>query len=81
MGPAGQHRATGAPVAPAVGRGIVSRRALLDILGNAGRVTVVSAPPGSGKTFLLRAGIAEPGVAEHAAWVAVQPEERDPERF
>src|SRR5215468_9307066 len=81
MGPAGQHRATGAPVAPAVGRGIVSRRALLDILGNAGRVTVVSAPPGSGKTLLLRSWIAEPGVAEHAAWVAVQPEERDPERF
>src|SRR5262249_8649037 len=81
MGPVGQHRATGAPVAPAVGRGIVSRRALLDILGNAGRVTVVSAPPGSGKTLLLRSWIAEPGVAEHAAWVAVQPEERDPERF
>src|SRR5215472_5280175 len=81
MGPAAQHRATGAPVAPAVGGGIVTRRALLDILGNAGRVTVVSAPPGSGKTLLLRSWIAEPGVAEHAAWVAVQPEERDPERF
>src|SRR5215468_5959698 len=81
MGPAAQHSATGAPVAPAVGGGIVTRRALLDILGNAGRVTVVSAPPGSGKTLLLRSWIAEPGVAEHAAWVAVQPEERDPERF
>src|SRR5215469_4255646 len=81
MGPATQHGATGAPVAPAVGGGIVSRRSLLDILGNAGRVTVVSAPPGSGKTLLLRSWIAEPGVAEHAAWVAVEPEERDPERF
>src|SRR5215831_16463184 len=81
MGPAGQHRATGAPVAPAVGGGIVSRRALLDILGNAGRVSVVSAPAGSGKTLLLRSWIAESGMAERAAWVPGQPEVHDPQRF
>src|SRR5215469_7498980 len=81
MGPATQHGATGAPVAPAVGGGIVSRRALLDILGNAGRVSVVSAPAGSGKTLLLRSWIAEPGMAERAAWVPGQPEVRDPQRF
>ena len=82
MGPATQHGATGAPVAPpAVGGGIVSRRALLDILGNAGRVSVVSAPAGSGKTLLLRSWIAESGMAERAAWVSGQPEMRDPQRF
>ena len=82
MGPATQHGATGAPVAPpAVGGGIVSRRALLDILGNAGRVSVVSAPAGSGKTLLLRSWIAESGMAERAAWVPGQPEMRDPQRF
>jgi len=41
----------GAPV-PAVGGGIVSRLALFERLGRAGRVTQVSAPAGSGKTFL-----------------------------
>src|SRR5258707_2371020 len=52
----------GAPV-PAVRGGIVSRRALFQLLGRAGRVTQVSAPPGSGKTFLLRSwiGAAGPG--------------------
>src|SRR5215467_3095209 len=81
MGPATHHGATGAPVAPAVGGGIVSRRALLDVLGNAGRVSVVSAPAGSGKTLLLRSWIAESGMAERAAWVPGQPEVRDPQRF
>jgi ATP/maltotriose-dependent transcriptional regulator MalT len=36
-------------------RGLVSRRGLFNVLDRAllGRVTVVSAPPGSGKTFLF----------------------------
>jgi LuxR family transcriptional regulator, maltose regulon positive regulatory protein len=69
-----------APLAPAVG-GIVSRRELFARLGKAGRVTDVSAPPGSGKTLLLRSWIAESGLPERAAWVAVQAGERDPQRF
>ena len=44
-------------------------------------MTEVSAPPGSGKTFLLRSWIAGASLAERAAWVAVQGEERDPQRF
>jgi LuxR family transcriptional regulator, maltose regulon positive regulatory protein len=44
-------------------------------------VTVVSAPPGSGKTVLLRSWIGEAGLAERAAWVAVGQDERDPQRF
>jgi len=44
-------------------------------------VTVVSAPPGSGKTVLLRSWIGQAGLAEHAAWVAVGRDERDPQRF
>jgi LuxR family transcriptional regulator, maltose regulon positive regulatory protein len=59
-----------APVAPAVGR-VVSRRELFGRLGSAGRVTDVSAPPGSGKTMLLRSWIGKPGLAERAAWVGV----------
>ena len=70
----------GAPVA-AVRGGIVSRRALLARLGRAGRVTQVSAPAGSGKTFLLRSWIGAAGLAESTAWVSVQREERNPQRF
>lgn len=71
---------TAAPVAPAV-RGVVSRTALFGRLDTAGRVTEVSAPPGSGKTLLLRSWIAGPDLARRAAWVPVQPQERDPQRF
>ncbi len=44
-------------------------------------MTVVSAPPGSGKTVLLRSWIGEAGLAEHAAWVTVERDERDPQRL
>jgi LuxR family maltose regulon positive regulatory protein len=70
----------GAPV-PAVRDGIVSRRGLFERLGRAGRVTQVSAPAGSGKTFLLRSWIGAAGLAESTAWVSVQREERSPQRF
>jgi hypothetical protein len=70
----------GAPV-PTVRGGIVSRRALFEQLGRAGRVTQVSASAGSGKTFLLRSWIDAAGLAESTAWVSVQREERNPQRF
>jgi LuxR family transcriptional regulator, maltose regulon positive regulatory protein len=44
-------------------------------------VTVVSAPPGSGKTVLLRSWIGAAGLAERAAWVPVGRDERDPQRW
>ena len=47
----------------------------------AGRVTDVSAPAGSGKTLLLRSWIDESGLADRVAWVTVQREERDAQRF
>jgi LuxR family maltose regulon positive regulatory protein len=50
-------------------------------LGAAGRVSVVSAPPGSGKTVLLRSWIGEAGLAGRAAWVPVPAGERDEQRF
>ncbi len=54
---------------------------LWDRLGAAARVTVVSAPPGSGKTVLLRSWISETGLGQHAAWVPVGRDERDPQRL
>ena len=41
----------------------------------------MSAPAGSGKTVLLRSWIGEARLAEHAAWVAVERDERDPQRL
>ena len=61
--------------------GVVGRPVLFGRLGGAARVTVVSAPAGSGKTVLLRSWIAEAGLAGRAAWVAAGREERDPQRF
>ena len=60
---------------------VVSRPALLARLGAPARVTVVSAPPGSGKTVLLRSWIAEAAPSGRVASVAVGRDERDPLRF
>jgi LuxR family maltose regulon positive regulatory protein len=54
---------------------------LFERLGASARVTVVSAPPGSGKTVLLRSWIGEAGLGESAAWVSVGPGETDPQQF
>jgi LuxR family transcriptional regulator, maltose regulon positive regulatory protein len=65
----------------AVRAAIVSRPGLWERLGASGRVTVVSAPPGSGKTVLLWSWIDAAGLAERAAWVPAGRDERDPQRF
>jgi LuxR family maltose regulon positive regulatory protein len=61
--------------------GVVARPRLFGRLGVRARVSVVSAPPGSGKTVLLRSWISQPGVAERAAWVPAGRGERDPPGF
>jgi LuxR family transcriptional regulator, maltose regulon positive regulatory protein len=55
----------------------VARPGLFGRLGTA-RVTVVSAPPGSGKTVLLRSWINHAGLGDYTAFVAVG---GDPQRF
>jgi LuxR family maltose regulon positive regulatory protein len=60
---------------------VVARRALFDRLWGEARVTVVSAPPGSGKTVLLQSWMGQSALAERAAWVAAEGDERDPQRF
>jgi ATP/maltotriose-dependent transcriptional regulator MalT len=65
---------------PGVG-GAVLRTGLFERLGASPRVTVVSAPPGSGKTVLLRSWISQAAPADRVAWVPVRREERDPQRF
>jgi LuxR family transcriptional regulator, maltose regulon positive regulatory protein len=68
------------PVSAAWG-GIVSRPRLFDRLDRAARVTQLSSLAGSGKTFLVRSWLAESGLADSAAWVAVQGGEQDPQQF
>src|SRR5579863_112286 len=68
-------------VARAGAGGVVSRPVLWERLAEAARVTAVSAPPGSGKTVLLRSWISAAGLAECAAWVPVGREEGDPQRL
>ncbi|HET9257059.1 MAG TPA: AAA family ATPase, partial [Pseudonocardiaceae bacterium] len=60
---------------------VVGRHALFDRLAGAHRVTQITAPPGSGKTVLVHWWIGEAGLAERAAWVSVQRQERDAQRF
>lgn len=62
-------------------RALISRPGLFELLGTAERVVQVSAPAGSGKTFLLRSWIAARGLSDRTAWVSVGREERDPQAF
>src|SRR5215472_7768251 len=76
----GSDAGAGGVAGPGAG-GIVSRPRLFERLGTSARVTVVSAPPGSGKTVLLRSWISQAGAAASAAWVTVRRGERDPVQF
>src|SRR3954467_12327402 len=66
-----------------VARGLLDREGLLEMLDRAvaKRVTVVSAPPGSGKTSLLHAWIARSTNARRVAFVSVDRDQQDAERF
>jgi LuxR family transcriptional regulator, maltose regulon positive regulatory protein len=66
---------------PAVRGGIVSRHGLFERLATAARVSQVSGPAGSGKTFLLRSWLFESGLADSAAWVTVPGGEQDAQQF
>jgi LuxR family maltose regulon positive regulatory protein len=67
--------------APVIRDDVVSRPGLFERLSRARRVVQVSAPPGSGKTILLRSWIAAAGLAGRAAWVSVPGDVRDPQRL
>src|SRR3954454_10309342 len=60
---------------------VVHRHALFDRLAGASRVTQITAPPGSGKTLLLRSWIDAASLAERVGWGWVQRGERESQRF
>src|SRR5207244_5381934 len=70
---------TAAPAAPR----LIGRGDLLAALDRAAasKVTVISAPAGSGKTSLLRAWIGRPGQLRRLAFVQVQRGEQDAQQF
>src|SRR5499427_7222916 len=76
----GADAVAGGAAGPGAG-GLVARPRLSERLGARARVSVVSAPAGSGKTVLLRSWIGQAGVAGRAAWVPAGRGERDPQRF
>ena len=64
--------------------GVVARESLFERLSAAerdGGVTLVSAPAGSGKTIVLRSWLEHAGLRERAAWVSVERNEQDAQRF
>jgi LuxR family transcriptional regulator, maltose regulon positive regulatory protein len=62
---------------------VVARPGLFTVLSaaNRGRVALVTAPAGSGKTVLIRSWIETAGLSGRAAWVSVDRGERDAQRF
>jgi LuxR family maltose regulon positive regulatory protein len=76
------HRGRPLKVAPAAPR-LIGRGDLLAALDRAaaGKVTVISAPAGSGKTCLLRAWADRPGQPHRLAVVQVQRDQQDAQQF
>ena len=66
-----------------VARGLVPRPLLFERLSAArpGEVILACAPAGSGKTVLLRSWLESEGLADRVAWVSVERDERDAQRF
>jgi len=77
---AGASAAVGGAAGPGAA-GVVARPRLFGRLGAQARVSVVSAPPGSGKTVLLRSWISAGGLEERAACVPAGRGDHDPQRF
>jgi LuxR family maltose regulon positive regulatory protein len=80
VGPRGSDVVAGRIASPGTG-GVVARAGLFARLEGPAQVTVLSAPPGSGKTVLLRSWTGQAEIAGYAAWVTARRDERDPQQF
>ncbi|HXB16739.1 MAG TPA: AAA family ATPase [Solirubrobacteraceae bacterium] len=79
----GEHSEQPDPSDVAGARGLVGRAGLLETLDRAAthKLTVVSAPPGSGKTWLLRDWAERSRASRRFAFVSVERDQRDPQQF
>src|SRR3954453_10331754 len=79
----GEHLEQPISTAVSVARGLLDREDLLQLLDRAvtKRVTVISAPPGSGKTSLLRAWADRPANLRRVAFVSVDRDQQNAQRF
>jgi LuxR family maltose regulon positive regulatory protein len=66
---------------PRLAPGLVERPRLFAMLDRGARVTVLSAPAGSGKTMLLASWLRCADLPGPVAWIGVERDERDPVRF
>jgi LuxR family transcriptional regulator, maltose regulon positive regulatory protein len=75
--------ATAIREAGATRRGLIGRHDLIATLDDAAgkRVTIISAPAGSGKTSLLQAWAGRPGQDRRVAFMSVQPGQHDAQLF
>src|SRR3984885_4996138 len=80
--PQAQHQSED-PSQPSMVGGLLDREELLRLLDRAvtKRVTVISAPPGSGKTSLLRAWVDRPTNLRRVAFGSVERDLRSAQRF
>src|SRR5689334_24279340 len=81
--PTGEHVGRPIPRDRAVARGLLDRDGLLQLLDRAvtKRITVISAPPGSGKTSLLRVWSERPSQDRQVAFVSVPRDQHDAQQF
>src|SRR3954454_14656007 len=79
----GEHLEQPISTAVSVARGLLDREDLLELLDRAvtKRVTVIAAPPGSGKTSLLRAWAGRSSNLRRVASVSVERDQQDAQRF
>ena len=78
-----RHLGQNSPSNPSIARGLLERADLLEQLDRAvtKRITVISAPPGSGKTSLLRAWADRSTELRRVAFVSVKRDQQNAQQF
>jgi LuxR family transcriptional regulator, maltose regulon positive regulatory protein len=79
--PVTSEKASGLSVASDLDAGLIQRSRLLELLSGGHHIVSVAAPAGSGKTVFLRSWMRREDLARMVAWVTVDRQEHEPQRF